>query len=567
MFVLVRPLPCVKQETKSHVVAGTTVDINSKGGSFNVTRGSSKIAVRLDFLKEYRNAGKEEVVKHSIENVTFTTLEERKNIPLLLMPGTRDSRCGKDYEVASAESVSSASGNKCIVNKELISPYSAFGSIISFFGKLDNGGKVTIDVMVVDSMGKVGTKEQSWWASSGDVKFNIELDDWHWSDECSDSLDLGICISRDNGEWVQKENDKYAYTLGETSQLHLASNYYTLDKTGETWQSKDLSVGYSKLNKDDEETVFTLRFGKFGAKIFYDTFIYLNPHEMTINKQSRPVTREMSNKHRSEIQSLLSYRSHEGYYPPVVISFATGFRETIDDEGAGPGLVYASKLIALFDKEGVKSYSILHSGNDDLGHNRLQLRLSTCTSKFEADKCKVFVTLLSPAYLQSIDCLDEFHMAIKRERENMCKIITIISEDISSETKDWWKELERYDVCEVYKIRRVNVTEYLEGKGCVRQGELVVENSDKVYELIKKVKLIGTLIVYRAQSKIFHILERKHLMTKYSLPFSFRIPSTLHAAIPVKSTQCTVMVGFNERSAVDDAMEVTKRLNTHISKL
>ncbi len=185
MCIFLRPLSYVNQETKSHVIAGTTVDINSIGGSFNVTRDSSKIAIRLDSLTEYRNAGKEEVVKHLLENVTFTILEERKNVPFLLMTGTPELRRGKDYEVASDESVSSTIRNCFIGNEELISPYSAFGSIISFFGKLDNGGKVTIDAMVVDSMGKVGTKEQSWWASSGDVKFNVELDDWHWSDECS----------------------------------------------------------------------------------------------------------------------------------------------------------------------------------------------------------------------------------------------------------------------------------------------------------------------------------------------------------------------------------------------
>jgi hypothetical protein len=233
-------------------------------------------------------------------------------------------------------------------------------------------------------------------------------------------------------------------------------------------------VGYPKLNKDDKETVFTLQLGKFGAKLYYDPFISLSHDKMLIKKQSRKVTCEMSNNHQNEIQSLLPSQNHEGYYPPVVISFATRYREGINDEGAGPGLVYASKFIALFDKEHVKSYSNLHStGNSDY----LQLRLSTAMEEDKADKCKVFVALLSPAYLQSIDCLDEFHMAIKREREKMCKIITINSEDISSEKKDWWNELKGVYVNQVDKSRRSKVTEYLQENGCVRQGELV-GNSD-----------------------------------------------------------------------------------------
>ncbi len=52
MCILVRPLSYVKQDTKSHVTAGTTVDINSIGGSFNVTRDSSKIAIKLDSLTD-----------------------------------------------------------------------------------------------------------------------------------------------------------------------------------------------------------------------------------------------------------------------------------------------------------------------------------------------------------------------------------------------------------------------------------------------------------------------------------------------------------------------------------
>jgi hypothetical protein len=35
----------------------------------------------------------------------------------------------------------------------------------------------------------------------------------------------------------------------------------------------------------------------------------------------------------------------------------------------------------------------------------------------------------------------------------------------------------------------------------------------------------------------------------------------LYVAKPVEPTECTVMVGFNQNSAGDDAKEVTKRLN------
>jgi hypothetical protein len=230
-----------KKETMELHVAGTKVVINSKGGSFDVMRGDDPypMSIKLDFLTEYKNVGKEEkVVKHSFENVEFTILEEQKNMPLLLMTGTPAFK------------------------------YSAFGSIVSFSGRLDNGSKVTIDVMIVNSMGKVGTREQSWWASSGDFNFNVHVEDWHWSDEESDILDLGICMDRVNEKWVQKEiDDNVVFSLGETTKMSLASSYYALNESGGTWQLKDFSVGYPKLVQRGGEQIFTFRFGKFGKKM------------------------------------------------------------------------------------------------------------------------------------------------------------------------------------------------------------------------------------------------------------------------------------------------------------
>jgi hypothetical protein len=252
-------------------VAKTTVVINSKGGSFNVTRGSSKTSIKLDSLIEYKNAGKEEVVKHSLENVNFVISEERKYVALL-MTGTPDSRYKKYCKaVMSTESISSPSGKDFVGNEDLISPYSACGSVVSFSGKLDNGSKVTIDVMVVDSMGKVGTKEQSWWASSGDVKFNVELDNWHWSDEESDnSLDLGICI-KCGEKWVQDEaTNKFTYMIGKDAQLNLANKYYTKD-VSKPWQLEGLSDDYPQL--DQQSSIFTVQFGKLNGKLFYDPAI------------------------------------------------------------------------------------------------------------------------------------------------------------------------------------------------------------------------------------------------------------------------------------------------------
>jgi hypothetical protein len=271
-FVFAMALSDSKQETMELHVAGTKVVINSKGGSIDVMRGDDPypISIKLDFLKEYKNIGKEEkVVKHPLENVEFTILEEQKNIPLLLMTGTPDFKYSKDYKaVSAAESVSSTDGKDLNGNEDLISPYSAFGSIVSFSGRLDNGSKVTIDVMIVNSMGKVGTREQSWWASSGDFNFNVHVEDWHWSDEESDILDLGICMDRVNEKWVQKEiDDNVVFSLGETTKMSLASSYYALNESGGTWQLKDFSVGYPKLVQRGGEQIFTFRFGKFGKKM------------------------------------------------------------------------------------------------------------------------------------------------------------------------------------------------------------------------------------------------------------------------------------------------------------
>jgi hypothetical protein len=149
---------------------------------------------------------------------------------------------------------------------------SAIGSGYSLSRKLGNGSTITIYAMVVENIGKVGTQEQTWWASSGDVKFNIEISDWPWNDE---GLDIDLVNSiKSNEEWIKKENDTHVYTIGDDSQLNLAIKYYALNESG-IWQSKGLSAGYPTLHKGDNESVFTFRFGKFGIKIFYDPLIKL----------------------------------------------------------------------------------------------------------------------------------------------------------------------------------------------------------------------------------------------------------------------------------------------------
>jgi hypothetical protein len=112
-----------------------------------------------------------------------------------------------------------------------------------------------------------------------------------------------------------------------------------------------------------------------------------------IMKQSGKATRDLLRKYRNNFQSLDKSENDYDFYLPVVISCATGSREGLDEKGAGPDVVYTTKLMQLFYKERFCSYSNLLSSDNEDDYD-FCLRLDS-----EAHKCRVFIALLSQAYL------------------------------------------------------------------------------------------------------------------------------------------------------------------------
>ena len=108
---------------------------------------------------------------------------------------------------------------------------------------------------------------------------------------------------------------------------------------------------------------------------------------------------------------------YEDWYPPLVLSYASGRRtnrkDAADDcEGSGPGVMYAKGLMEFLHERGLQCFSGLQvpAGVD---WETFMLRLNGENGK--RDKPKVLIIILTAALYQSKFCLKEIDTAIRYE--------------------------------------------------------------------------------------------------------------------------------------------------------
>eukprot|EP00937_MAST-01D_sp_MAST-1D-sp2_P003748 g3748.t1 len=98
------------------------------------------------------------------------------------------------------------------------------------------------------------------------------------------------------------------------------------------------------------------------------------------------------------------------YYPSVLITYATGRRKGVDDEGTGPGMYYALWLAMMLQQHGVDCFSGLHvpAGCDwRVFIDKLGGRFSECTH---------LIVVQTDALYRSRPCLREIFTAIDKRR-------------------------------------------------------------------------------------------------------------------------------------------------------
>ena len=106
-----------------------------------------------------------------------------------------------------------------------------------------------------------------------------------------------------------------------------------------------------------------------------------------------------------QIQKLAT-ADFDGFYPEVIISYATGRRPASDVTGAGPGMFIAAAVIEALFKSEIPCFSGVMT---PAGMNCKEYFL-----RLDHAKARVLVVLLSKAFFQSIACLKEVHDAIKK---------------------------------------------------------------------------------------------------------------------------------------------------------
>eukprot|EP00930_Biecheleria_cincta_P006864 TRINITY_DN10794_c0_g1_i1.p1 TRINITY_DN10794_c0_g1~~TRINITY_DN10794_c0_g1_i1.p1 ORF type:complete len:634 (-),score=89.82 TRINITY_DN10794_c0_g1_i1:1071-2972(-) len=209
------------------------------------------------------------------------------------------------------------------------------------------------------------------------------------------------------------------------------------------------------------------------------------------------ITQEEANRLQSEIQEEAKRhrdgRGLESYFPPVVISYATGCRHGKDGTGAGPGLVWTVALQRALFRQGIHSFSgLLIEGGMDWEIFKLRIQHK------KQPRCKVLVVVLSKAYFQSKACLDEIYLAA-------CAGVPVLplrfenAEDLPS-PEQWWPftDGKAEQMLKVDKVIESNIltSNCMPSRGMFINDSSIVENfDDLVKSLREKILEIGTCTV------------------------------------------------------------------------
>ena len=161
------------------------------------------------------------------------------------------------------------------------------------------------------------------------------------------------------------------------------------------------------------------------------------------------ITLEQMEEYKRGVLTLPGGTNYEDYYPPLVLSYASG-RRPRDCEGSGPGVVYAKGMIDFLHERGLQCFSGLQVP-PGVDWETFVLRLTGENGKRE--KPKVLIVILTAALYKSRPCLKEIDMAIKHEVE----LLPVRFEDRLPAKEDQWTNLNGQD----WEMRKLRVQEKL----------------------------------------------------------------------------------------------------------
>ena len=158
----------------------------------------------------------------------------------------------------------------------------ASGKSISLATNPVKNCNLKINAIAVTEGGQAGTEFESWNVARDDFMFTVEISDWPWSrtaaedeeDGSSAFLDFNVEINTFGCDIYKEGNSNFVYELGDDARLILTNRYFEFNEKTQVYQQRFMPEGYPKMAKaDDYKYVFTFRFLRFKAKIFYDPVI------------------------------------------------------------------------------------------------------------------------------------------------------------------------------------------------------------------------------------------------------------------------------------------------------
>lgn len=218
----------------SHTAQGTTIKVLGQSGKATVTRSES-ITFQVDYLNELNSngeiVGKTGAVKHSVN--TFAT---------------------QSFEFTNLQSTTYQ--NKSVEH-------------FSFYSPIYSIGKLKVVVMIMKQETTVGTDNETWSVSPGDIKFNIEMYDWTFCKPCLDGtashIEIGLEIK---GSKSESKSNKTIDIGGATLEL---SKRVNVDGS-----EIDMIDGYPQLLTKGSKQLFIFRFPTFLDKLVYDPVITMD---------------------------------------------------------------------------------------------------------------------------------------------------------------------------------------------------------------------------------------------------------------------------------------------------
>ena len=166
---------------------------------------------------------------------------------------------------------------------------------------------------------------------------------------------------------------------------------------------------------------------------------------------------------------------YEDYYPPFVVTYASG-RRPGDCEGSGPGVVYAKGMIDFLHERGLQCFSGLQVP-PGVDWETFMLRLTGENGKRE--KPRVLIVILTAALYKSKPCLKEIDMAIKHEVE----LLPVRFEDKLPCKEDQWTNLKGQD----WEMRKLRVQEKLNALNNIPNPGTVLNRANALKDIMAEI--------------------------------------------------------------------------------